>query len=120
MTDMKKDKHNKNMEFLMKELQKEWEKPKQVHKTLLVERKGMAAKKQVITESVDLYHKLMDGDDISFKEVVKMNRDCYVLLRLATKIVDAYNKHIGEDYVSLALDKEEYTKYRELFPKTDE
>lgn len=110
---MKAKKIEKNMGFLMAELQKEWEKPKQVYKTLLIEKKRITDMHKIIEEVVAMNHKRMDDEEASFKDVIKMDKECYVSLRLATKMANEYNKRIGEDYVSLAMDKEEYAFYKE-------
>ncbi len=116
---MKAKNVEKNMKFLMQELQKEWEKPKQVHKTLLLEKKRFSKMNALIEEVVAFNHKQMDDEDTSFKDVIKINKECYVFLRLATKLANEYNKHIGEDYVALALDKEEYALFKEYLESVD-
>ncbi len=116
---MKAENVEKNMEILMKELQKEWEKPKQTHKTLLIEKKRIGSMIKVIEEAVALNHKRMEQEEFTFRDEVKTNRECYVFLRLATKMANEHNKRIGEDYVSLAMDKEEYALYKEYLESVD-
>ncbi len=107
-----------NMEFLMKELHKEWDRSgankasvfisldevEEVNKTLLLR----IAKQQKETET----------GDITFKKSVKLSRECYILLRLARKIKaqehKSYNNGTCYEF-EVALDKDELKLFKEMF-----
>ena len=94
-----KETYIKDMEFLIRELHKEWGRSKS-------ERKSVA-------ESIEKQQKIIDGDnDIEFKQSIKMSKDNFVMLRIAKKLSKKMKR--GGNTFIIDLDNEEYRKYTNL------
>ena len=94
----------KNMEFLVKELHKEWD------------RSG-ASKASVIIflEEVD---GINDEDGLTFKQSIAKSKECYVLLRVVRKIAkekDKCEKQAIDNEFAIELDKDELKLFKGLF-----
>ena len=108
----------KNMEFLMKELHKEWDRsgaPKASVFIPLEEAGEILDRLKEVT-----YHTQMalDNDEYSFKDCVKESKNCYVLLRIIRKLIKAQEKceaRAMDDEFAIELDKEEYKMFKGLF-----
>ena len=107
----------KDMEFLLKELHKEWDRSgvtkasvtisideaDEVNKALLL----AIAKRQEQTEKA-----------LDFKECIRLSRENYILLRLARKVKkqeDRCNKLAMDLEFEVQMDKEEYKLFKTMF-----
>lgn len=107
----------KDMEFLMKELHKEWDRSgttkasvtisidevEDVNKVLLL---AIAKRQQQAEKALD------------FKECVRLSRENYILLRLARKVKkqeDRCNKLAMDLEFEVEMDKEEYKLFKNMF-----
>ncbi|MDD3137406.1 MAG: hypothetical protein PHX08_00325 [Lachnospiraceae bacterium] len=107
----------KDMEFLLKELHKEWDRSgvtkasvtisideaDEVNKALLL----AIAKRQEQTEKA-----------LDFKECIRLSRENYILLRLARKVKkqeDRCNKLAMDMEFEVEMDKEEFKLFKTMF-----
>ena len=107
----------KDMEFLLKELHKEWDRSgvtkasvtisideaDEVNKALLL----AIAKRQAQTEKA-----------LDFKECIRLSRENYILLRLARKVKkqeDRCNKLAMDLEFEVQMDKEEFKLFKTMF-----
>ncbi|MGB4661532.1 MAG: hypothetical protein WBI07_20330 [Mobilitalea sp.] len=107
-----------NMEFLMKELHKEWDKSGVTKASVVISLEEVEEVKQVILMRIAKIQELVDAKQLTFKENMSFTRECYVLLRLARKIKakeDKTNQKAMDLEFSVSLDKEELKLFKELF-----
>lgn len=78
-----KETYIKDMEFLIRELHKEWGRSKSERKSVALSLNDAEALRKKIAESIGKQQKMIDGDnDIEFKQSIKMSKDnfvCFVL-----------------------------------------
>ena len=113
----RKENIEKNMEFLIKELQKEWDVSKETKHRVTISVK--AARRVRIKEQqqiADMGEMLHNQSDMSFKESMKLCRANYVTLRVARKLIAGQNaaEESGEAEYTIAFDKEEFRSFRKL------
>ena len=109
-----------NMEFLMSELHKEWDRSGEVKAVLTLPLKDLDKIKKDITHCIYLRQQNVENEDILFSKCVELSHDNYVLLRLVRKIKEVDETLKDEDRKSeftLSLDVEEFKVYKELFEK---
>lgn len=107
----------KNMEFLIKELQKEWDVSKETkHKVTISVKDARRIRIRVQQQIADMGEMLHSQSDISFKESMKLCRANYVTLRVARKLIAGQNaaEESGEVEYTIAFDKEEFRSFRKL------
>ena len=113
----RKENIEKNMEFLIKELQKEWDVSKETKHRVTISvkdaRRGRIKVQQQITDMGEMLH---SQSDLSFKESMKLCRANYVTLRVARKLIAGQNaaEAAGEAEDTIAFDKEEFRSFRKL------
>lgn len=117
---MKKDSNEivKDMEFLMKELHKEWDRSGVTKASVVISLQEVEEVNQVLLLKIAKTHELVEAKEMAFKESVTLSRECYVLLRLARKIKaneDKTNQEAMNLEFSVPLDKEELKLFKELF-----
>lgn len=107
----------KDMEFLLKELHKEWDKSgvTKVIVTISLEESEDVNKALLlaIAKRQELAEKALD-----FKECVRLSRENYILLRLARKVKkqeDRCNKLAMDLEFEVQMDKEEYKLFKSMF-----
>lgn len=113
----KMDKILKNMGFLIRELQTEWELSKEVKHTVLMTLDEAKKYRQEMQNIIAYYGELLESDaDISFKESMEHCKQNYITLRFGRKLISEYEKakDSGEVSIKLMLDKEEYKLYKEI------
>ncbi len=114
----------KNMEFLLKELKKEWEKSGVTKSKVLLELDDFVGVYTVISNKITKTQESMENDTMTFEHNVRLMKENYILLRLLKKIVKKRDKALknGEDYeINVAMDKEELNMYKTMFePKIEE
>ena len=117
---MKKDDKEfvNDMEFLMKELHKEWDRSGATKASVVISLEEVEEVNQVILLRIAKTQELTEAMEMTFKESVTLSRECYVLLRLARKIKakeDKTNQKAMDLEFSVLLDKEELKLFKELF-----
>ena len=107
----------KNMEFLIKELQKEWDVSKETkHRVTISVKDARRVRIRVQQQIADMGEMLHNQSDMSFKESMKLCRANYVTLRVARKLIAGQNaaEAAGEAEYTIAFDKEEFRSFRKL------
>lgn len=113
----RKENIEKNMEFLIKELQKEWDVSKETkHRVTISVKDARRVRIRVQQQIADMGEMLHSQSDISFKESMKLCRANYVTLRVARKLIAGQNaaEASGEAEYTIAFDKEEFSCFRKL------
>lgn len=113
----RKENIEKNMEFLIKELQKEWDVSKEIkHRVTISVKDARRVRIKVQQQIADMGEMLHSQSDISFKESMKLCRANYVTLRVARKLIAGQNaaEASGEAEYTIAFDKEEFSCFRKL------
>lgn len=109
----------RDMEFLVKELHKEWDRTGAVEASVPIPPEQAGAVNGKIKEHIRKRQKLLEGADMTFQQSMCRAKECYILFRLAKKIqrqearVDIRCK---DDGFSIQLDQEEYQLFRRMFP----
>jgi len=107
-----------NMELLMKELHKEWDRSGVTKASVIISIDKVEEVNKVLKMRIAKAQVLAEEKMMTFKENIFLSRDCYVLLRLARKIKvkeDKTNKKAMELEFSVELDKEELKLFKEMF-----
>ena len=113
----RKENIEKNMEFLIKELQKEWDVSKETkHRVTISVKDARRVRIKVQQQIADMGEMLHSQSDMSFKESMKLCRANYVTLRVARKLITGQNaaEAAGEAEYTIAFDKEEFRSFRKL------
>ena len=113
----RKENIEKNMEFLIKELQKEWDVSKETkHRVTISVKDARRVRIRVQQQIADMGEMLHNQSDMSFKESMKLCRANYVTLRVARKLIAGQNaaEAAGEAEYTIAFDKEEFSFFRKL------
>lgn len=113
----RKENIEKNMEFLIKELQKEWDVSKETkHRVTISVKDAKRIRIRVQQQIADMGEMLHNQSDMSFKESMKLCRANYVTLRVARKLIAGQNaaEAAGEAEYTIAFDKEEFSCFRKL------
>ena len=113
----RKENIEKNMEFLIKELQKEWDVSKETkHRVTISVKDARRVRIKVQQQIADMGEMLHNQSEISFKESMKLCRANYVTLRVARKLIAGQNaaEAAGEAEYTVAFDKEEFSCFRKL------
>ena len=113
----RKENIEKNMEFLIKELQKEWDVSKETkHRVTISVEDARRVRIKVQQQIADMGEMLHNQSDMSFKESMKLCRANYVTLRVARKLIAGQNaaEAAGEAEYTIAFDKEEFSCFRKL------
>lgn len=113
----RKENIEKNMEFLIKELQKEWDVSKEIkHRVTISVKDARRIRIRVQQQIADMGEMLHNQSDMSFKESMKLCRANYVTLRVARKLIAGQNvaEESREVEYTIAFDKEEFSCFRKL------
>ena len=107
-----------NMEFLMKELHKEWDRSGANKASVFISLDEVEEVNKTLLLRIAKQQKEAETGDITFKKSVKLSRECYILLRLARKIkaeeYKSYNNGTCYEF-EVALDKDELKLFKEMF-----
>lgn len=117
---MKKDDKEfvNDMEFMMKELHKEWDRSGVTKASVVISLEEVEEVNQVLLLRIAKTHESTEAKEMTLKESLTLSRECYVLLRLARKIKakeDKTNQKAMDLEFSVPLDKEELKLFKELF-----
>lgn len=108
----------KDMEFLINELHKEWDRSGATKATVIIGIEEATEVNQTLAAKIMEKQELLEKDELSFKQNIGLSRENYVLLRLIKKIKAKENKtnEKGLDMeFSVPLDKEEYKLFKSMF-----
>lgn len=120
---MKKENMEKNMEFLIKELQNEWNITKESRHTVRISVKYASKIRSRIQRYItDIEDTLRRDGSITFKNSMKLCKESYVTLRVARKLITELDKVGNDGYgeCRITFDKEEFRCYRKLASEKDE
>ncbi len=107
-----------NMEFLMKELHKEWDRSGANKASVFISLDEVEEVNKTILLRIAKKQREAEKGNITFKQGVRLSRECYILLRLARKIKTGETKSYrdGTCYeFEVAFDKEEWKLFKEMF-----
>lgn len=113
----RKENIEKNMEFLIKELQKEWDVSKETkHRVTISVKDAGRIRIRVQQQIEDMGEILHSQPDMSFKESMKLCRANFVTLRVARKLIAGQDaaKELGAAEYTIAFDKDEFRSFRKL------
>lgn len=101
----------KDMEYLVKLLHKEWERSGKTKAVVMVQLEDVSEIKKRMAGVIADKQKLLENEELTFKESMELSKNNFVLLRLVKKVKKAEEKTMkkGLDTAfSVELDKEEY------------
>lgn len=110
----------KDMAFLIKTLEKEWEVSKESIKTVFISMDEMSKVKSDLSFMIQVNTGVLNSNNgMTFKECMMMNKENHILLRITKKIITAIEKAEKDktEEFAITLDKEEAKLYKELFDK---
>ena len=110
----------KDMAFLIKTLEKEWEVSKESIKTVFISMDEVSKVKSDLSFMIQVNTGVLNSNNgMTFKECMMMNKENHALLRITKKIITAIEKAEKDETEEFAitLDKEEAKLYKELFEK---
>lgn len=114
---MKKENKTKtNMEFLVKELKKEWKVSGPVSHTVLIALEEAGRIHMKFQVSVMERQAVLEQGAATFEEDIKLTKESYILLRLMKKIHKQETRAVKMESATafqIFLDREEYKLYQE-------
>ena len=107
----------KDMEYLVKLLHKEWERSGKTKAVVTVQLEDVSEIKKRMAGVIADKQKLLENEELTFKESMELSKNNFVLLRLVKKVKKAEEKTMkkGLDAAfSVELDKEEYKLFVDI------
>lgn len=109
----------KDMEYLLVELQKEWESSGKTSATVVFQIEEVyEVNRKLQQEIVDRQELLKNDEEMTFEQSIQLTKQNYILLRLIKKILrkeQRTNKKGIDCEFSVVLDKEEHRIFKDLF-----
>lgn len=108
-----------DMEFLVRELHKEWERSGKVKIRIIIEKEDISLLQDKIAEMISSAVDAAEAD-MSFRQYIGKSKECYVLFRMAKKIMDlgaGMDRGKAVKKYSLELDEEEFMLLMKKFEK---
>ena len=108
----------KNMEFLMKELHKEWERSGITKATVIIQQEEVEAVNQVLIKKIAVQQEGLENDTMTFAQSIRLSKESYVLLRMIKKIKakeDKMNSKSEGNELYVPMDKDELALYKTMF-----
>ena len=108
----------KNMEFLMKELHKEWERSGITKATVIIQQEEVEAVNQVLIKKIAVQQEGLENDTMTFAQSIRLSKESYVLLRMIKKIKakeDKMNSKSEGNELYVPMDKDELALYKIMF-----
>ena len=108
----------RDMEFLIRELHKEWDRPGAVKASVFFALEEMDGVNRKLAKRIMAVQQEAEDTDLTFKECIRKSKECYVLLRLVKKIKkleDKTNAKAEDDGFCVELDKEERKLFKKIF-----
>lgn len=108
----------KNMEFLVKELHKEWDRSGDSKASVIISLEEVDGINDKFKEIIYQTQKSVGEDELTFKQSIAKSKECYVLLRVVRKIAkkkDKCEKQAIDNEFAIELDKDELKLFKGLF-----
>lgn len=108
----------KNMEFLVKELHKEWDRSGASKASVIISLEEVDGINDKLKEIIYQTQKSVDEDELTFKQSIAKSKECYVILRVVRKIAkkkDKCEKQAIDNEFAIELDKDELKLFKGLF-----
>lgn len=108
----------KNMELLVKELHKEWDRSGVSKASVIISLEEVDGINDKLKEIIYQTQKSVDEDELTFKQSIAKSKECYVLLRVVRKIAkkkDKCEKQAIDNEFAIELDKDELKLFKGLF-----
>ena len=105
----------KNMEFLVKELHKEWDRSGASKASVIISLEEVDGINDKLKEIIYQTQKSVDEDELTFKQSIAKSKECYVLLRVVRKIAKKKDKQAIDNEFAIELDKDELKLFKGLF-----
>lgn len=108
----------KNMEFLVKELHKEWDRSGVAKTSVIISLDEVDGINEKLKEIIYKTQKSLDEDELTFKQSIAKSKECYVLFRVVRNIAkkkDKCEKQAIDNEFAVELDKEELMLSKGLF-----
>lgn len=109
---------NKEMEFLLVELQKEWESSGKTSATVVFQIEEVQEVNRKLQQEIADRQELLKNEEMTFEQSIQLTKQNYILLRLIKKILRKElrtNKKGNDCEFSVVLDKEEHQIFKDLF-----
>lgn len=108
----------KSMEFIMKQLQTEWERSGEAKKEVVADNGEID---KVVSDIIQRVKESQEQseEDLTFRQSVKLSHENYIRLRTMRKFMTAKRKQekSGAVFVKIMLDKEEAQVYEGIVPE---
>ena len=108
----------KDMEYLLLELHKEWERSGKTRATVVFQLEEMNEISCKLKQKIADRQELLKYEELTFEQSIQLTKQNYILLRLIKKILSKeqrVNKKGIDCEFSVLFDKEEYMILKELF-----
>lgn len=99
----------KNMEFLLKELHKEWDRTGEIKANVAISLEEIENTHKKLIERISIVQDAAENESMSFNECIQLSKECYVLLRMIKKIKmeeEKANMKGIDIVISVQMDKE--------------
>lgn len=106
-----------NMDFLMNELHKEWDRSGAVKASVFISLNDVEDMTKDVMVQTAIMQNRLENEEMAFKKAVKLSKECYVMLRMLRKIKAEEHKsyHNGTCYViEVKFDKEELKLFKKF------
>lgn len=107
-----------DMEYLLVELQKEWESSGKTSATVVFQIEEVQEVNRKLQQEIADRQELLKHEEMTFEQSIQLTKQNYILLRLIKKILrkeQRTNKRGIDCEFSVVLDKEEHRIFKELF-----
>ena len=108
----------KDMEYLLVELQKEWESSGKTSATVVFQIEEVQEVNRKLQQEIAERQELLEHEEMTFEQSIQLTKQNYILLRLIKKILrkeQRTNKKGIDCEFSVVLDKEEHRIFKDLF-----
>lgn len=108
----------KNMEYLIKELHKEWDRTGASKTSVIISLEEVDAINEKIKQEIYKTQQAVENDEFTFKQSMAKSKECYVLLRIVRKITKKKDKceaQAMDNEFAIELDKEELKLFKGMF-----
>jgi hypothetical protein len=108
----------KEMEYLLVELQKEWESSGKTSATVVFQIEEAQEVNRKLKQEIADRQELLKHEEMTFEQSIQLTKQNYILLRLIKKILrkeQRTNKKGIDCEFSVVLDKEEHRIFKDLF-----
>jgi len=108
----------KEMEYLLVELQKEWESSGKTSATVVFQIEEVQEVNRKLQQEIADRQELLKHEEMTFEQSIQLTKQNYILLRLIKKILSKEqrtNKKGIDCEFSVVLDKEEHRIFKDLF-----